>query len=532
MLSVSDKEGLIPFAKGLVELGYSILSTGGTASFLSENGIAVTLISDYTGQQEILDGRVKTLHPKIHGGILARRNRPDDLKQLANQGISPIDLVVVNLYPFSQKVREVSEGKRAGHETLVEFIDIGGPTMIRAAAKNCADVLPVIDPSDYAPLLDELRTKNGASRQTRLRLAAKVFSTMAAYDGAVGRYFSLEENLFDEHAQAIVLAPVETLVLVREEALRYGENPHQRGAFYRPLELAPATDKRPWKLHQGKQLSYNNLLDAEAAIDLFIEFLPDVSDRSHLAVVIKHSNPCGVAMGETPVNAFTRARDCDPLSAFGGIVVVSGALDRGLAEVILEGFVEVVIVGSVTDAGLEAFRRKPNVRLIECDFSSGGKLFRTSSMMIRRALDGYLLQEPDHQLSPLSSGKVVAGAGNLDAVLRDLQFAWRVCKHVKSNTIVLAKELRAIGVGAGQMSRVDAAKLAIQRARDNGHEVSGSVAASDAFLPFPDTLEVLGDQGVIALVQPGGSVKDDLVIQAAVKRKMTMIFTDERHFRH
>lgn len=535
VVSVSDKTNLLPFVKGLVELGVDILSTGGTAQTLSQAGMPVTLISDYTKSPEILDGRVKTLHPKIHAGILARRDLVEDQNELQQQDIPYIDFVVVNLYPFLEKVEEVIRGRKSPHGSLVEYIDIGGPTMLRAAAKNCRFVVPICDPQDYSVVIEELRNNGEVSLATRRSLASKVFATLASYDSAVAKYFALAEQVLNKEGSPVLLAPVEGLVLRKEEDLRYGENPHQVAAYYRNN-----ADKgeRPWKQLQGKEISYNNLLDMEATLDLFLDLLPLVSSAGQMgdalsaAVIIKHTNPCGVALSKTPLEAFVQARACDPLSAFGGIIAVHGSVDQKLATTIVEGFVEVVLAGKITDEALEVFAKKKNVRVILCDFSNHGMAFRRQQTILRKAVDGYLLQQTDYQVTAVSASTVVTDRKPTAEMLAQAELAWRISKHVKSNAIVLVNGLQAIGVGAGQMSRVDAAKLAISRSREHGHVIQGAVAASDAFLPFPDTLEILHDQGVQCLVQPGGSLKDDEVIAAANKRNMVMIFTGERHFRH
>ncbi len=526
LVSVSDKTGLLPFVKSLCACGLEILSTGGTAKYLSENNIPVTLISDYTGQKEILDGRVKTLHPKIHGGILARRSRKEDLQQLQEAGIAPIDFVIVNLYPF---VQQISQAQKLDDD-LVEYIDIGGPTMIRAAAKNSQFVVPVCDPADYEMIIREYEKSEEIPERLRAKLAAKVFTMMAAYDGEIARYFSLraEASCGEGRSFEAPLAPVESITLCREEELRYGENPHQQASFYKKVVVGN-TKKAPWRQLQGKQLSYNNLLDTEAALDLFLEFHPF---QKQVAVIMKHTNPCGVALRQSATEAFLAARECDPQSAFGGIIAVSGELSGALAEIIVQGFVEVVISSQVSAEAVAVFERKKNIRVLECDLSGGLLSFRAQSPTIRRALDGYLLQTPDRQISEIRSATVVTKERPSLKMTEDLEFAWKICKHVKSNAIVIVKDGTAIGVGAGQMSRVDAARIALRRAKDNGHEVRGGVAASDAFLPFSDTLEILNDEGIVALVQPGGSLKDEEVIKEADLRKMSMVFTGERHFRH
>jgi len=536
IVSVYDKTGLLPFVQGLVSCGVGILSTGGTAKYLSEQGIPLRSIDSYTGHPEILDGRVKTLHPKIHGGILARRGREDDLAQLRKNDISLIDFVVVNLYPFGDKIRELEtkgkiEADAHGHDSMVEFIDIGGPTMIRASAKNYRDVVVICDPNDYPAILEEFKSTGSVSNESRMRLAAKVFKTMAAYDASVARYFSLSENVLDESGARIPLAPVESLVLERKQELRYGENPHQHAGLYRQVQVGKAVSQEPWEILQGKELSYNNLLDLHGALDLFLELWEGRGERFP-AVVIKHSNPCGAALGETPLKAFIDARDCDPVSAFGGIVALSGKVDGELAKEVTAGFVEVVAVTDLTPEASEIFAKKKNIRLIKYDLQNLLMLRSQGGIAVRNAFGDYLLQSVDANLSIPTIDKVVSALKPDAAMLADLEFAWRVCKHVKSNAIVIVKDGKAIGVGAGQMSRLDSAKIAVQRARTHGHSVEGAVSASDAFLPFPDTLEILHEAGIGALVQPGGSIKDAEVVSAADRMKVVMLFTGERHFRH
>ena len=536
IVSVYDKSGLLPFVKGLASCGVGILSTGGTAKYLSEAGVELRSIDSYTGHPEILDGRVKTLHPKIHGGILARRDRKDDLAQLEKNDISLIDFVIVNLYPFAEKLRELEtkgkiEADAHGHDSMVEFIDIGGPTMIRASAKNYRDVVVVCDPNDYPAILSELQSSGTISQASRMKLAAKVFTTMAAYDASVARYFSLSENILSDKGERIPLAPVEAIVLERKQELRYGENPHQHAGLYRQVTVGNNDQVEPWQILQGKELSYNNLLDLHGALDLFLE-LYEGRGKKHPAVVIKHSNPCGAALADTSLQAFIDARECDPVSAFGGIVALSGRVDADLAREVTAGFVEVVAVSDLTAEAAEIFAKKKNVRLLKCDYDELLRRRNAGSVSVRNAFGDYLLQTVDNQLSIPSADKVVTALKPDAAMMSDLEFAWRVCKHVKSNAIVIVKDGKAIGIGAGQMSRLDSAKIAVQRAETHGHSVKGAVSASDAFLPFPDTLEILHSAGIQALVQPGGSIKDAEVIAAADQMKVVMLFTGERHFRH
>lgn len=528
LVSVWNKEGLLPFVKGLRAAGLKILSTGGTFSYLQKEGVEVRSISDYTGFPEILDGRVKTLHPLVHGGILARRDRADDLQALKDNGVSLIDFVVVNLYPFPEKVREIEAAKNPNHESLIEYIDIGGPTMIRAAAKNWQHMTVVSNPAQYETVLGELQ-KGEISLTTRRGLAAEVFKTMSAYDGAVAKYLALEEKLLDDKGAPRLMAPVESIVMQERQTLRYGENPHQEAKLYAPVTLLP--EEAPmWEQLQGKELSYNNLLDTQAAVDLFLE-LRAVTVGQEVAVVIKHNNPCGAAARATQLEAFQAARDCDPVSAFGGIVVVSGSLNKETAETMGEGFLEVVVAEAVDADAATVLRAKKNVRVLKVDFARLQAFNAKQQLSVRPFFDSYLVQSGDKELAPIAEAQVVVGKADAQT-LNDLRFAWAICKHVKSNAIIIVKNNQAIGIGAGQMSRVDSARLAVQRAEIHGHSVQDSVAASDAFLPFPDTLEQLNDAGVTALVQPGGSMRDDAVVDAAKQRSMVMAVTGERHFRH
>ncbi|MCB0345758.1 MAG: bifunctional phosphoribosylaminoimidazolecarboxamide formyltransferase/IMP cyclohydrolase [Bdellovibrionales bacterium] len=531
IVSVWDKTGILPLVQELCSRGVKILSTGGTAKHLEQNGIEVVPVSSYTGHPEIMDGRVKTLHPKVHGGILARRDRDDDTASLNEVEAGYIDYVVVSLYPFLDKVNEVEAAANPKHESLVEFIDIGGPTMLRAAAKNCKDVTAICRPSDYQRVIDELRADGEVSLATRRLLAARVFATMSAYDGAVARYFSLNESLLDENGAPHELAPFITFALERDSTLRYGENPHQDAGLYRLVSVGDKGTKAPWELLQGKEISYNNLLDMQGALGIFLEVWSG-NPGLETAVIIKHSNPCGVAVRGNILDAFKEARSCDPLSAFGGIIALSGTVDVDLVQVMLEGFIEVVLASDYTAQALEEFKKKKNVRVIKCDFASLTAQAKADSLSIRNAFGDYLVQTGDAVLKSLDEAEVVSELKPSDNMQADLRLAWQICKHVKSNTIVIVKDGKAIGVGAGQMSRVDAANFALQRAKTHGHDPVGSVAASDAFLPFSDTLEVLNDGGVAALIQPGGSIKDEDVVAAANSRKMVMLLTGERHFRH
>lgn len=526
IVSVYDKNGVEQVAQALVDAGYRILSTGGTAKYLTEHNIAISSISEYTGHPEILDGRVKSLHPKIHGGILARRSNPKDVDELAAHGISPIDVVVINLYPFSeQSTRLVEENSE---ESLVEFIDIGGPTMIRGAAKNCEFVLPVSDPADYHEAAELIRSGMEIPISKRREYAAKVFGMMSCYDSAIASYFSEDEKVVGENGEAIAFPQSLGIHLDKVMGLRYGENPHQQAVLYRS---ATASSKTFWKQLQGKELSYNNLLDMYGTLDLFLE-LYQAKQSEEIAVIIKHSNPCGAAQRASTLEAFEVARSCDPVSAFGGIVALSGLVDAAVANSMLEGFVEVLLAAEISDEAKEIFAKKKNLRVLECDFEAMGARRKEGSQVVRTYLDEYLVQSADVSLNVPSAENLAAGPKVDEETLADMAFAWRVCKHVKSNAIVLVKNKAAIGVGAGQMSRLDSARLAIQRAAVHSHEVAGAVSASDAFLPFPDTLEVLAQAGVSSLVQPGGSIKDSDVIATAEKLNVSMVMTGMRHFRH
>lgn len=518
LISVSDKDGLVPVAEKLVAAGVEILSTGGTAKALEDAGIAVTHVSDYTGHPEILGGRVKTLHPKVHGGILARRSVTSDTAELTENEISPINYVLVNLYPFRSKLQELSAGRDSETESeLIEFIDIGGPTLLRASAKNFNDVIVVTEPEDYSRLEQHLSGEQQFSLAERRKLAAKVFSKTAQYDASIAKYLSGFEE--DEDT---ALSSQEVLFLERAQELRYGENPHQVAGYYR----SSGSLNRPWVQLQGKELSYNNLLDMSAAVELSLD-LQAVSSKSK-AVVIKHLNPCGVASGDTIAQAFSRARSCDSISAFGGIVCVNGEVDLTSAETMLEGFLEVIVAERFTSDALQAFKRKKNTRLIQCDF----KQIVFEKVQMRNIFDGVLLQDRDSEVVKVHTANLVSGEALNEQELDSAAIAQVVCKHVKSNAIVLAKDGMAIGIGAGQMSRIDSARLAVERARKFGFDIQGAVAASDAFLPFADTLESLASAGASVLIQPGGSIRDEEVIEAAKQANVKMLFTGIRHFRH
>jgi phosphoribosylaminoimidazolecarboxamide formyltransferase/IMP cyclohydrolase len=503
LLSVSDKSGLVEFARGLDGLGITIYATGGTERALREASIPVHGLQELTGFPELLDGRVKTLHPNVHAGILARRDEPRHLQELADRELKLIDLVVVNLYPF---VETVSSG--AGHAQTIESIDIGGVTLLRAAAKNHDHVLPVVRPSDYPTVLEALKDPSGVPASLRRHLAAVAFAHTAAYDAAIGEHLR-------GPAMMTTLPADFTLGGQKVRDLRYGENPHQSAALYRSAAGGGIAAARQW---QGPELSYNNLLDAQAAWSL-------VADFSAVAVaIIKHANPCGVAIGTDAADAFDRALNCDRRSAFGGIVAFNRPVDAAAAQGLVGSFFEVVAAPAFDEAALEAIKSRPKLRVLQ-----PGPGPAQVDLDARPITGGFLVQTADRTGATLGEARVVTAKVPDEATLRDLQFAWTVAKHVRSNAIVLAHEGAAVGVGAGQMSRVEAVELAVHRA---GPRAAGSVLASDGFFPYPDGVEVAARAGVRAIVQPGGSVKDSEAIAAADAGGMAMVFTGERHFKH
>jgi phosphoribosylaminoimidazolecarboxamide formyltransferase/IMP cyclohydrolase len=519
LLSVSDKTGLIDFARALAGHGVELVSTGGTAKAIADAGLKVRDVSELTGFPEMMDGRVKTLHPKVHGGLLAIRGNAEHQKAADAHGIAPIDLLVVNLYPFEQTV-----AKGASEEDCIENIDIGGPAMIRAAAKNHTDVAVVVEPDDYAALLAELAANGGATTLgLRRKLAAKAYARTAAYDAAISNWFAAELKIEapDFRAFGGKLA----------EALRYGENPHQKAAFYRTPETRPgvATARQV----QGKQLSYNNINDTDAAYECIGEF--DAA-RTAACVIVKHANPCGVAEGTDLVSAYRKALACDPVSAYGGIIAMNRPLDADTARAITEIFTEVIIAPDATDDAIAVIAAKKNLRLL---LAGGLPDPRTPGLTVKTVAGGMLVQTRDNAVVDDMEFKVVTERKPTAAELQDLKFAFRVAKHVKSNTIVYAKNLATVGIGAGQMSRVDSARIAAQKAEDAAREAKlaqpmtrGSVVASDAFFPFADGLLAAINAGATAVVQPGGSMRDDLVIKAANEHGIAMVFTGTRHFRH
>ncbi len=513
LISVSDKTGIVEFARALAARGVEILSTGGTARMLAEAGIGVVEVSDYTGFPEMMDGRVKTLHPKIHGGILGRRGTDDAV--MAEHGIPPIDLVVVNLYPFEQTVADPA----CDLATAIENIDIGGPTLLRAAAKNHAAVTVVVDAADYDAVLADMEANQGAvSDALRYRLAVKVFEHTARYDGAIanylgGRNFEGADARFPEAL---------SLQFRKAQAMRYGENPHQAAAFYvehAPAEASVATARQL----QGKALSYNNIADTDAALECVKQF-----DEGPACVIVKHANPCGVALGGNLLEAYDRAYSTDPESAFGGIIAFNGPLDEATARAIIERqFVEVIVAPQVEEAALAALAEKKNVRVLACGTWGEEAAPRLD---FKRVNGGLLVQEADLDL--IAESRVVTRRQPTEEEMRDLLFTWRVAKFVKSNAIVYGRDGMTIGVGAGQMSRVNSARIAAIKAEHAGLEVKGSVMASDAFFPFRDGIDQAAEAGIQAVIQPGGSMRDEEVIAAADEHGMAMVFTGMRHFRH
>jgi phosphoribosylaminoimidazolecarboxamide formyltransferase/IMP cyclohydrolase len=512
LISVSDKAGVVEFATSLAQLGYRLLSTGGTAKLLADSGLDVTEVATYTGFPEILDGRVKTLNPRIHAGLLARRPDPAHMKSLQEHGIDPIDLLVVNLYPFEQTIAKAD----CSFDDAVENIDIGGPAMLRAAAKNHESVAVVVDPGDYGCIVEELKGTGAVSAATRLALAKKVFAHTARYDGAIANYLTS----LDDRGQRGAFPDVLSRQWVKVQQMRYGENPHQHAAFYRERDVAPGLLAGYTQL-QGKELSYNNIADADAAWDCVRSF------DEPACVIIKHANPCGVAVGGNAADAYAKAFKTDPTSAFGGIIAFNRPVDATAAQAVAKQFVEVVIAPAFDEAARGVFAAKQNVRLLTVALGAAQNDFD-----FKRVGGGVLVQTPDvHALQPAHL-KVVTEKAPTPAQLADLMFAWRVAKFVKSNTIVFAHDGMTLGVGAGQMSRIDSARIASIKAKEAGLTLAGSAAASDAFFPFRDGLDVVVDAGATCVIQPGGSVRDDEVIAAANERGIAMVFTGVRHFRH
>jgi phosphoribosylaminoimidazolecarboxamide formyltransferase/IMP cyclohydrolase len=508
LISVFDKTGLDRFAAGLVELGVELVASGGTAAYISELGLSVTPVDALTDIPEMLGGRVKTLHPRIHGAILARRDVQADMDALEEHGIQPFDLVCVNLYPFAQ----VAGRKDVREEEAVEMIDIGGPAMLRAAAKNFEHVAPVCSIARYEPLLLEIQATGGIDATTRRELAAEAFAHTAAYEASIASWFGDRETF----------PPKLLLALERQRELPYGENPHQRAAYY--VETGSRRDllSRVEQL-SGKELSFNNLADLDAARAVLAEFeLPT-------CVVVKHGNPCGVGVASDLHEATAKAYASDPVSAYGGVVALNRRVDPPLAERLAEEFVEALIAPEYTADAVGILKQKPATRILEDRERRRATLGERD---YRRVIGGFLVQDTDSEVDDREGMEVVAGEVLDERAWGDLLFAWRVCKHVGSNAIVLAKDLQTLGIGAGQMSRVDAVKLALEKAREHGHPLAGAVLASDAFFPFPDGPKLALDAGVTAIVQPGGSKRDDEVVAAVAEAGGTIVFAPRRHFHH
>ncbi|MFY0677437.1 MAG: bifunctional phosphoribosylaminoimidazolecarboxamide formyltransferase/IMP cyclohydrolase [Neptuniibacter sp.] len=515
LISVSDKSGIVEFAQALNARGVEILSTGGTYKLLKENDIPAVEVSDYTGFPEMMDGRVKTLHPKVHGGILGRRGQDDSI--MSEHGINPIDMVVVNLYPFAATIARPD----CDLPMAIENVDIGGPTMVRSAAKNHKDVAIVVNASDYDSVISELDSEKGLTHKTRFDLAVKAFEHTAGYDGMIANY--LGAIVEGEEEKPADFPRTFNTQFIKAQDMRYGENPHQRAAFYVETDPSEASVSTARQL-QGKELSFNNVADTDAALECVKSF------KDPACVIVKHANPCGVSVGESILEAYNRAFQTDPTSAFGGIIAFNRELDGNTAKAIVERqFVEVIIAPKVTQEASDVVAGKPNVRLLECGEWS---VNRAHGFDYKRVNGGLLVQDRDLGHVDASELKVVSKVQPTEQEIRDLLFCWEVAKFVKSNAIVYAKDGQTIGIGAGQMSRVYSAKIAGIKAADEGLEVKGSVMASDAFFPFRDGIDSAAAAGIKAVIQPGGSMRDQEVIDAADEHGMAMVFTGMRHFRH
>ncbi|MGZ5712793.1 MAG: bifunctional phosphoribosylaminoimidazolecarboxamide formyltransferase/IMP cyclohydrolase [Caldimonas sp.] len=524
LLSVSDKTGVVEFARALAALGVTLLSTGGTAKLLAEAGIAVKEVAEHTGFPEMLDGRVKTLHPAIHGGLLARRDTPAHMAAIAEHGIAPIDLLVVNLYPFEATV--AAPGCTLAE--AIENIDIGGPAMVRSAAKNWRDVAVLTDASQYDGVLAELKGRGTVSEATRFALAVAAFNRISSYDAAISDYLSSLAGPSEGVPERAEFPAQANGRFVKLQDLRYGENPHQRAAFYRDLQPAPGSLVTARQL-QGKELSYNNIADADAAWECVKSFSP--ADAPAACVIVKHANPCGVAIGASSGEAYAKALKTDPTSAFGGIIAFNTAVDCACAEAVAKQFVEVVIAPAFSAEALAVFSAKKNARVLQIDLPAhpGDGRNRHDT---KRVGSGLLIQTADNLELGSAELKVVTTRRPTPEQMRDLLFAWKVAKYVKSNAIVFCAGGMTLGVGAGQMSRLDSARIARIKAEVAGLSLAGSAVASDAFFPFRDGLDVVIDVGATSVIQPGGSMRDDEVIGAANERGVAMVFTGVRHFRH
>lgn len=505
LISVSNKNNITDFAKGLSELGIEVISTGGTLKSLQESGVDAIAIDEVTGFPEIMDGRVKTLHPKVHGGLLGKRSNPDHMKQMEENDIQPIDIVVVNLYPFKETLQKAGVSK----EEIIENIDIGGPTMLRSAAKNFEDVLVIVDPEDYPRVLEALKEDN-VSLELRQQLAAKVFRHTANYDAMIAGYFAGETG--EEFPETY------TVTYEKVQDLRYGENPHQAAAFYRAPLSTGLSLARAKQLH-GKELSYNNIQDANAALEIVEEY------SEPAAVAVKHMNPCGIGVADSLSQAFQSAYDADPVSIFGGIVALNREVDAATAEILSGIFLEIVVAPGFTNEALEILTQKKNIRLLEVDMTQTKEV----THKLTSVSGGVLIQHQDAGQVTADDIKVVTKRQPTEKEIADLLFAWKAVKHVKSNAIVLAKDNQTIGIGAGQMNRVGSAKIAIEQA---GEKAQGSVLASDAFFPMPDTVENAIKAGVTAIIQPGGSKRDQDSIDVCDEHGIAMVYTNMRHFKH
>jgi len=512
LISVSDKTGIVELARELTRLGYRILSTGGTAGLLAQNGVAVVEVAQYTGFPEILDGRVKTLNPRIHAGLLARQDLVSHMQSLAEHRIEPIDMLVVNLYPFEQTIARPD----VTFDDAIENIDIGGPAMLRGAAKNFASVTVVVDPADYAAVLDELHTHSEIGPSTRFALAKKVFAHTARYDGAISNYLSS----LDDNALPGPFPQTLTRQWEKVQDMRYGENPHQGAAFYREYNVGMGLLAGYTQL-QGKELSYNNIADADAAWECVRTF------EAPACVIVKHANPCGVAVATSPEAAYAKAFATDSTSAFGGIIAFNRSVDAACAKAVARQFVEVVIAPEFDGPARVIFDTKPNVRLLTVAVGDAHNDFD-----FKRVGGGLLVQSPDAKRVAPEELKVVSKRQPSGSELEDMLFAWRVAKFVKSNTIVFARAGQTLGIGAGQMSRIDSARIAALKAQEAGLPLAGCAAASDAYFPFRDGLDKIAEAGATCVIQPGGSMRDPEVIAAADERNLAMVFTGTRHFRH
>jgi phosphoribosylaminoimidazolecarboxamide formyltransferase/IMP cyclohydrolase len=512
LISVSDKTGIVEFSKELARYGVEILSTGGTAKLLREAGLSVKDVSEFTGFPEMLDGRVKTLHPKVHGGLLGMRSNPEHVAKMKEHGIEPIDMVVVNLYPFEATV----EKEGCTLEEAIENIDIGGPTMLRSAAKNYPDVTVIVNHEEYRRVLEEMAENDGCiGKVTNFDLAVKVFQHTAAYDGAISNYLGARLGETVEE-----FPPTFSIQVRKAQDLRYGENPHQVAAFYVERDLSEPCVANAVQL-QGKELSFNNIIDLDAAIETVKEF----HDRA-AAVIIKHTNPCGAALAKDPLEAYLKARECDPVSAFGGIVGFNRIVDAPAAQELSSTFLEAVIAPGYTEEALEIFKAKKNVRVMQVPIlATHGQ----EGFDMKKVVGGLLIQGRDLATVKAANCRVVTQRKPTAEELAALDFAWKVCKHVKSNAIVFTNREQTVGIGAGQMSRVDSSKIAVAKAQ---LPVKGTVLASDAFFPFRDGVDAAAEAGATAIIQPGGSVRDEEVIKAADEHGMAMVFTGMRHFRH